>query len=380
MKILFVCNYYGPFSVNCGANQRSFFIMRALEKIGKVDVLQLTDKNDGDNNSAIKCPCNSFSALDHLRNYIYQHWPFTIKYLYQVNSKCSATFWSLYNSRKYDIVIFRYLQTYQLCGAPKIDNMYLDMDDIPWDLIRQYAEKQNFSLLRRIQFQYKYIISRQQGMRLKRRFKAIFYSNDKDAMEYAGTYLPNIPYVAHSVKHNHVIPHSFLFVGWLAHNPNVLGLDLFLTKVWPKVVTKYPDAILNIIGKDLPTIYDNKWRQIPNVNLMGFVKSLDDLYQQSEIVICPIYQGSGSNIKVLEALAYNKLCISSEFALRGFANKLIDQEDLLVCRNDDEFVFNICFALENPHIVTKISNSGYKKIRKYFSEETILKIISESIK
>lgn len=381
MKILFVCNSYGPFNMNCGAGQRSYFIMQALKKMGDVEVLQFSNEKCINNYQCVNiCSNNDFSFSDKCRNIFYKHWPFSIFYLNMINSECTLAFHSLYEKKKYDIVIFRYLQTYILCGAPLVDNMYLDMDDVPWELIKQYSERKKRSLLRRFQFHMKYIMSRRQGEQIKKRFKAIFYSNDKDAMKYNGIYLPNIPYIEkENIERVPLKSNTLLFVGWLAHAPNVLGLDHFLTFVWPRVLNENPNAIFNIVGKDLTTELYNKWKNIKNVNLLGFVKSLSLIYAQSSIVVCPIYHGSGSNIKVLEALSYNKLCIISEFASRGFNNLLLDKEDFIISKNDDEFVTNICYALKYPHLVEKIANSGYSKIKEHFSGETILQIVQKSI-
>lgn len=378
MRILFVCNNYGPFSTNCGANQRSYFIKKALEKLGRVDVLQFTDERINLNNATI-CSKIKFSNWDNIRNIIYKHFPFTMFYLNIRNSQCESIFKLLYNTERYDVVVFRYLQTFFMCGAPNIPNKYLDMDDVPWELIKQYAEKQNFSFARRFQFWIKYSMNYYQGKRLNKKFETIFYSNEKDAIKYGGTYLPNIPYVTFSKNNIGVLPKTLLFVGWLAHMPNVLGLDHFLEFIWPKVSKLYPDTIFNIVGKQLPKAFHDKWEKIKNVNLLGFVDSLINIYEQSAVVICPIYQGSGSNIKVLEALAYNRPCIISEFALRGFEHILLDKEDLLVCKNDDDFISNISFAFENSEKMKQMAHNGYMKVKDNFSDETVFKILNNTI-
>lgn len=376
MKILFVCNSYGPFKTDCGASQRSFFIMRALEKLGDVDVLLLS------NNKLIKenvysCICDEFSFLDKIKRLFYRYFPFSIFYLGQSNGKCTSTFNSLNLKNDYDIIFFRYLQTYLLCGAPQLNNMFLDMDDVPWVLFKQFGERQKQM---HWYFQLKYRFMLRRGKHLNKRFKTIFYPNYNDAILYKGKYLPNIPYVSNNlINYEESIDLSILFVGWLEHKPNLLGVDHFLTFIWPNIVNKHKNVIFKIIGRGLPNSYKDKWTKMKNVKLLGFVESLEEEYNKSTIVVCPIFLGSGSNIKVVEALAYKKICIVSDFALRGYEQFFMHNKEIVVCKNDEDFINSISFALDNPDFRRKVGEAGFEKVNSFFSEAKFCEMIKESV-
>lgn len=96
-------------------------------------------------------------------------------------------------------------------------------------------------------------------------------------------------------------------------------------------------------------------------------------------MITPIYNGAGTNIKVLEALAMNKICIVSRFALKGFDKVLHNEEDLLVANNDAEFIDYLNQVLENTIEYKYLAQNGHQKILAFFSKEKISEILNQTI-
>lgn len=109
----------------------------------------------------------------------------------------------------------------------------------------------------------------------------------------------------------------FLTVGVLDHPPNYRGIDAFLDRHWPAIAAAYPGWEYRIGGKNCPPALARKWSRIPGVRLLGWVDDLDDLYRRAHAVFAPIDSGSGSCIKVLEALIQARACLGPAFALRA---------------------------------------------------------------
>jgi glycosyltransferase involved in cell wall biosynthesis len=105
---------------------------------------------------------------------------------------------------------------------------------------------------------------------------------------------------------------QFLFVGKLDWYPNTEGLIWLLEKVVP-FLSK--NISVKIVGKgDFPK---EKYLDLSNVEFLGYVEDLDLLYRESDASLTPIFSGSGTRIKVIEALAQGTPIVSSEFAVQG---------------------------------------------------------------
>jgi hypothetical protein len=105
---------------------------------------------------------------------------------------------------------------------------------------------------------------------------------------------------------------NMLFVGgW--HKPNIEGLQWFHDEVF-KPFLEPAGKNLFVIGGIFP-----ERARMPSKKIFwaGICDRLDLPYASAEIVIAPLLQGTGVNIKILEALAWGKPLVATSIALRG---------------------------------------------------------------
>ena len=97
------------------------------------------------------------------------------------------------------------------------------------------------------------------------------------------------------------------------HAPNLQGLRLFLHNVFfPRLIER--GVTLTVAGTVCDALKDVEG---PQVLLAHRVKSLEPLYAAAKVVIVPIFDGAGSAIKTIEALARAKPVVATSFAMRG---------------------------------------------------------------
>lgn len=108
------------------------------------------------------------------------------------------------------------------------------------------------------------------------------------------------------------VPGRILFVG--SHNPpNVHGLARFIEGIWPAVLAERPDAVLHVAGS-----VDRAFASSPaGVRFLGPVEDLDREYDEAELCILPHQIGSGLKIKLVEALAHGRACVSTPVGVQG---------------------------------------------------------------
>lgn len=103
------------------------------------------------------------------------------------------------------------------------------------------------------------------------------------------------------------------FVGY--DNPyNVEGVRWFLNEVCPLLGD---DVELTLVGKVNRHIVCNR----PNVTQIDYAASLDEIYCRTDVVICPLLNGTGMKIKVIEAMSRGIPVVCTSRGVDGFPDK-----------------------------------------------------------
>jgi glycosyltransferase involved in cell wall biosynthesis/GT2 family glycosyltransferase len=115
-------------------------------------------------------------------------------------------------------------------------------------------------------------------------------------------------------------PREVLFIGNFRHPPNVEGVGWFATHVWPCVRDENWGARLVIAGASPPPEVEALAHD-PTVRVTGFVEDLVPLYQQAACFVTPILRGSGTRLKILEAMAAGAPVLSTTLGVEGIAGR-----------------------------------------------------------
>lgn len=164
-----------------------------------------------------------------------------------------------------------------------------------------------------------------------------------------------VPYQSREFKYD------LLFVG--ANNqPNKDGLNFFLNSVFPEIVRRKPDTRFAIAGKIVREIQiDASFKE--NVDCLGYVPDLADIYLKSRVAICPLVTGAGTKFKLVEAMAYAMPIVATKISASALS--LIDGVNAFV--TDDPMVYaeKVIRLLDEPELAHKIS----QEVAKTFENE-----------
>ena len=166
-----------------------------------------------------------------------------------------------------------------------------------------------------------------------------------------------------------------LFVGSLWYRPNYDGLYWFIDNVWDDILIKYPNLKLKVIGK-----YRNEDKKIDkkNVEYLGFVDDLSIYYNNAICSIVPLFIGSGTRLKILEAFSYKCPVISTDVGCEGL--DVTDGENIIISNDKDSFIEAI-EVLINKENKERIINNAYSLIKKKYDwnviKEKVEKILTD---
>ncbi len=127
---------------------------------------------------------------------------------------------------------------------------------------------------------------------------------------------------------NEVKEKNYGFIG-AVNDANKYALEYFINKILPLIKEKEPESKFLIAGGICNTIPDSV-----NYKKLGFVKELDDFYNQIMFVVGPLKNGTGLNIKNIEALSYGKPVITTSVGAKGLKDA---KEAICVCDGEEIF-------------------------------------------
>ena len=138
---------------------------------------------------------------------------------------------------------------------------------------------------------------------------------------------------------------TLLFVGGMDHGPNHEAAERMVRQVFPRVLAKHPDATLVIVGKGSDAL-PSRAANPRNVEYLGFVRDLDPIIARTAIFVCPMVNGGGTRIKLLDAAAHALPIVSTRMGAEGI--DFVDGRDALLHDGDEEFAAACLKLLADP--------------------------------
>jgi glycosyltransferase involved in cell wall biosynthesis len=272
---------------------------------------------------------------------------------------------------EYDFIFTRYIPRAMEFGlADYADKLVVDVDDLLQGYFKIIA---NASNTKSAKFRNNFFSfwSNFNTKKFVGKINAAVFTNACDAKHYGGNYVPNIPFYENTCNSVNfaTTKKRLFFVGNLSYFPNYSGISYFLENIYSNLKKRLPDVEFYIAGALNDNELRTKWNTFSDVKLLGKIDDLQAEYEQARAVAVPIYQGAGTNIKVVEALQMNRACALSDFATRGFSEILEDGKDYLIAKNDNDFINNLEKLLTDENFNAQIAENGCKKVKKYFSFE-----------
>ncbi|MBI5218655.1 MAG: glycosyltransferase [Bacteroidia bacterium] len=156
--------------------------------------------------------------------------------------------------------------------------------------------------------------------------------------------------------------YDLVFTGNMNYPPNIDGAEFLAKNVLPLLLKKYPFIKLLIAGAS-PSARVLALKS-ENVIVSGWVDDMRKCYAESRIFIAPMHLGIGLQNKLLEAMAMQIPCITSDLA--NNALKAEDNKEILIGKNPEDYVRHISYLTENPEKAQELAMNGYAfVIKKY---------------
>ena len=101
----------------------------------------------------------------------------------------------------------------------------------------------------------------------------------------------------------------------------------------------------------------------------GWVEDVGPAYSRADVAAVPIIAGSGTRIKVLEAMAYGRPVVSTTAGCVGI--DVVPGRDLLVADQPQAFARHI-ISLEDPELAVRLGRSGRRLVERRYDSSSVI--------
>ena len=365
MKILFV-SPTPPMDRSYGSAVRSNNVWRSLQSLGEVDTLVLIGGDETKSLPADKE--HEFARIQFLKPML----PWSTPRGRAIQALVSNAL----QGRHYDLAVIRFVYAAML-AAPSISaDIVVDADDLSKTL-PTIGQSLKTRILGNVKLRGRDLVTRY----LLPRYDHVWYVNPKDMQRFpvrSGSLLPNVVDIPPPSAATPTSPPTILMVGTFGYGPNREGANYFIDEALPAIQAAIPDVRLRLVGY-CPEQYIGPWQNRKAIEAAGFVDDLAKEYEAASVVIAPIFSGGGTQIKVLEGLAYGKGLVVSEFALAGFRPRMAAGTHVEVATRPQDWAERCLSLLRDPARAAALGRAGREMVREEYSFERMKRDIRATI-
>lgn len=171
------------------------------------------------------------------------------------------------------------------------------------------------------------------------------------------------------------IPGNLLFAGGLSWYPNKDAMLYFANEIWPLLQKDIPGIVMNVVGKLPPQELVKISNEDENFRVHGFVDDVREYLSKATIYVCPIRDGGGTKLKLLDAFAMGKATVAHPMSCEGL--DVVDNINVMLASTPMEFVDKIKILHNNAELRKTIGNNARELAVEKYSFTGIGKKLSD---
>lgn len=154
-------------------------------------------------------------------------------------------------------------------------------------------------------------------------------------------------------------PNAIVFTGKMDYRPNVDAMLWFAADILP-AITRRIDARLYIVGQKPHARLDHL-RMNPNIEITGWVAEVHPYLHAADVYVAPLRMGSGTRLKLLEAMAAGCAIIATPTAAAGLSDEA--RSHMVITHDPTAMVEAVQHLLATPTDRKVMGASARKYIR-----------------
>jgi glycosyltransferase involved in cell wall biosynthesis len=162
---------------------------------------------------------------------------------------------------------------------------------------------------------------------------------------------------------------NVLFIGNMYYWPNQNAVKQIINKIRPRVCEVIPNCNFIFVGM-VPKKFKNI-HQKKNINFTTSINDINKVMRRATIAVCPVTEGSGMKIKILNYCAAGLPVITTTMGASGFENI----KSLIIENDIEKYAKLIINNITNPQKLREIGKKNRFYVEKYFDINKITNLM-----
>ena len=147
----------------------------------------------------------------------------------------------------------------------------------------------------------------------------------------------------------------------------------YMEQHWPDIHQAYPQLMFRMAGRNMPSEFYQC--HVPNVEVIGEVPDALQFMMQNDVLVVPLFSGSGIRIKIIEAMSLAKFVITTSIGAEGL--DVEHQKQVLIADTPQQFLQAVSFYLQHVELCQQIGRQAQQYVRNYHDYKVVNGILSQ---
>ncbi len=215
------------------------------------------------------------------------------------------------------------------------------------------------------------------------RFDAVIAVSEEDKLKFENWYgLKNVWTIPTGVDTEFYSPNGkiieenrIVFVGAMDWLPNDDAVQYFLEKIFPLIQQNEPNVKFVIVGRNPSPKLKRISKNIPNIEVTGWVEDTRSYIANSAVFVVPIRVGGGTRMKIYEAMAMAKAIVSTSIGAEGLPIR--NGEHILFEDKENLFAIKVIQLLRNSNLRIRLGTKAQQYVKQNFGWDKVAKVFSD---
>lgn len=164
-------------------------------------------------------------------------------------------------------------------------------------------------------------------------------------------------------------PGSVVFAGRIDAYTNLAAVRWMRDEIWPRLRRGGVARALWIVGRNPPLDLQAWAEHEPSVTVTGFVEDVRPWIERAQVYLCPIRDGGGTRLKLLDAMAMGQAIVSHPMALEGL--DVVPGQHALVAEDAEGFARAVEHLLEDEPLRRRLGRAARERAVELYSTAAV---------
>ncbi len=152
------------------------------------------------------------------------------------------------------------------------------------------------------------------------------------------------------------VPGRLLFLGSLDWMPNIDGITWFVREIYPSIKQACPEVALDIVGRRPTAAVHSLAGNDDSITIHGSVPDVRPYITHADVFIVPLRVGSGTRLKIFEAMAMERSVVSTTIGAEGLPVE--DGRHLVLADSSEAYATAVVSLLQDSQRKLALAEAG----------------------